>query len=844
MSKLSPLSKFKKRDKDLNEINEQLNNLDINQNQETENKIIHLNSNNSDEDNSCVITNDLLKLNQQFIKNNASDLDSQSKNSLNESRNFVRKSKFRNNSQDIEKLNSSLSIHDSEFGIKSKYNSQNLIVDKSTKSKFYNENFSNEFENEVKDLDNKNQKHDDSLLKNFYEDLEYAKNDKIQNEKSQNLYTFYNNSKFYIGNFNNLDQASNQEIPNNYSDKNFISNQIYNKFNEIQPNLIQNQISQSHIQNIGYQLPEGYDRFNLVSPPQINTFNQTMTPLINQSQLSYQYFSSVCYKTLIMQTKEQAGCRKIQKMLEDAPELGSKILYGKLKPGLNEIMLDQFGNYLIQKLLETLSLDQITETVNLVCQDIKFLSNNQYGTRVLQKLIDYLESKENRDKFISYFNSEILLSIILNNQGNHVISKLISKYPPDELVPFHNTFETNIEQITKDKFGCCVIQKMIEKCKSEFREVLIKKLMTNVGKYIHDAYANYVLQLSVSYNHKKYNNEILLYVYDNFMFYALEKFSSNVIVKTLSFTDEEVREKIVSLIENNELIIQKLLLDLYGNHILQKVLIFSSDKGKEKILAVVYDNLDNLEKVSHGNKLKIRLFLTYNSLSSKISNFNPNPLKTKKVKGIDIKNDFINNLEPYPKDFQNNFQKNYLYPNVNNQLSSNINNYQQNQIPYNNNSNYYYGGGYDQMYNQNFIYPNIQQGIINPQMTSYGSDLHYQNNQNSNFSNNPQNYMMGQVNQVNPYYNYQPSINNMNINYLGDKINRNSVPENFIYQNVLNNNIQQNYSNNSNNFIQGNNSNFQAPNYSNPTNSYTNNSSTYGPNSQNIYNNMDYFYNQ
>jgi len=314
---------------------------------------------------------------------------------------------------------------------------------------------------------------------------------------------------------------------------------------------------------------------------------------------------------IVSQCKEQYGCRRIQKILEESPSAGSNVYFPQIKRNLKEIITNQFGNYLLQKLIPTLQPQDISDFIYLISPDIKNLCNNQFGTRVIQKLIDELSNQDLKYQFIGSFPQNVILSIILNAQGNHVMSKLLTKLKGEELNHFHTTFLNNTEEITKDKFGCCVVQKMIESCSPNFRESLISNIMNNIDKYMHDPYANYVLQLSITYNYKHLNNKVLEYSKTNFVFFGLEKFSSNVIEKALSYTDESVRNEIIDLISDDEEIITKLLLDLYGNHILQKALLFSSDKNKEKILRVIKTQFNNLDAMPHGRKLKQKLQSTY-----------------------------------------------------------------------------------------------------------------------------------------------------------------------------------------------------------------------------------------
>ena len=56
-------------------------------------------------------------------------------------------------------------------------------------------------------------------------------------------------------------------------------------------------------------------------------------------------------------------------------------------------LLDPFGNYLCQKLLEYSTDDQRNVICESVAQDLVTISLNMHGTRAVQKMIDFLSTR-------------------------------------------------------------------------------------------------------------------------------------------------------------------------------------------------------------------------------------------------------------------------------------------------------------------------------------------------------------------------------------------------------------------------------------------------------------------
>jgi hypothetical protein len=57
-------------------------------------------------------------------------------------------------------------------------------------------------------------------------------------------------------------------------------------------------------------------------------------------------------------------------------------------------MIDPFGNYLCQKMLEKCNDEQRTMIVEIVAPELVQIALNMHGTRAVQKLIEYLSTPE------------------------------------------------------------------------------------------------------------------------------------------------------------------------------------------------------------------------------------------------------------------------------------------------------------------------------------------------------------------------------------------------------------------------------------------------------------------
>ena len=180
--------------------------------------------------------------------------------------------------------------------------------------------------------------------------------------------------------------------------------------------------------------------------------------------------------------KDQHGCRYLQKKLEESvPEHRDMIfretfghfadlMTGMCMPVFSSanahifFVLDPFGNYLCQKLLEYSTDEQRNVICESVASDLVTISLNMHGTRAVQKMIDFLSTQRQAStpfpnpQHCAYWPGTALritikqadlrydaqihaiivalslhvVTLIKDLNGNHVIQKCLNKLAPDD----------------------------------------------------------------------------------------------------------------------------------------------------------------------------------------------------------------------------------------------------------------------------------------------------------------------------------------------------------------------------------------------------------------------------
>ncbi|KAK6463669.1 armadillo-type protein [Scheffersomyces coipomensis] len=287
-------------------------------------------------------------------------------------------------------------------------------------------------------------------------------------------------------------------------------------------------------------------------------------------------------------SKDQYGCRFLQKKIDEnlipnfqTRQANFEIIFEQINPYLYELIIDPFGNYLIQKLIGYCSQTNLNLCLEILQFNLFQISINQHGTRALQKIIDNLTLPYQLSLLIKGLKP-FIIKLIKDLNGNHVIQKILNKYNPQDCQFIYDSIIDDLYIVATHKHGCCVLQKCLNHVDitqlNQFSNAILN--FNNFTSLINDQFGNYVLQYLISLN----IIDINLQIYGNFLKFGIEnlcnlKFSSNVIEKFLkNCYNREIYSQEFSKLKLNlchQILIQdlnKLINDPYGNYVIQTLI--------------------------------------------------------------------------------------------------------------------------------------------------------------------------------------------------------------------------------------------------------------------------------
>ena len=329
------------------------------------------------------------------------------------------------------------------------------------------------------------------------------------------------------------------------------------------------------------------------------------------------------YSHALEMSKDQIGCRLLQKKLEEKNPFTLQAIFEQIYMHIPDVMVDAFGNYFIQKLMEESDESIVEAIVNLIKPQISKIALDSHGTRAIQKLIEVVI---NFPKHIPQIieglkGSEILL--IKDMNGNHVIQRCLNSlgYPHNDFI--YEIVCENVYELATHRHGCCVLQRCIDAAIQIQRNKLVDKIIGCAVDLVQDAFGNYVVQYVIDLNTPDANGRLAMIFISSMQILATQKFSSNVIEKCLQQNSRPIQQMMIQEISQPGNII-RMINDQYANYVVQRALTLAEPPLLSKMINEIKLKSYELKKTQFGKRIYAKLSKKYpdlgeNSISKKHS---------------------------------------------------------------------------------------------------------------------------------------------------------------------------------------------------------------------------------
>ncbi|CAK7331472.1 unnamed protein product [Dovyalis caffra] len=193
------------------------------------------------------------------------------------------------------------------------------------------------------------------------------------------------------------------------------------------------------------------------------------------------------------------GCRVIQKAIE-VVDLDQKIkMVEELDGHVMRCVRDQNGNHVIQKCIECVPEDNIQFIVSTFFDQVVTLSTHPYGCRVIQRILEHCKDAQTQSKVMD----EILGSVSMLAQdqyGNYVVQHVLEHGKSHERSAIIKELAGRIVQMSQQKFASNVVEKCLTFSGPSERQLLVNEMLGTTDEneplqaMMKDQFANYVVQ--------------------------------------------------------------------------------------------------------------------------------------------------------------------------------------------------------------------------------------------------------------------------------------------------------------------------------------------------------------
>ncbi|KAF8821241.1 Pumilio-family Rna binding repeat-containing protein [Cardiosporidium cionae] len=320
-----------------------------------------------------------------------------------------------------------------------------------------------------------------------------------------------------------------------------------------------------------------------------------------------------CYRGSISAiAKDQAGGRMLQRKLDEGDCKRVMAIYEEVMEDIVELMIDPFGNYLCQKLMEVCSEDQMGAIIDKLSSKLVPIALNTHGTRAVQKMIETLKNSKQKNCVVAALRDSVVV-LVKDLNGNHVIQKCLERLCARDCDFIYYAMVANCFEVASHRHGCCVLQRCIDSANHSQRLMLINQICQNAKMLVQDPFGNYVVQYILK------DPSVVATVTSKLLgaipTLSKQKFSSNVVEKCMQVGSATDRKLIViELLQGGGNMLKDLLLDKYANYVVQRALNVAQEPEVNLLLDGIRPCLEELQHFPAGKIVVAKLVKKYPQL--------------------------------------------------------------------------------------------------------------------------------------------------------------------------------------------------------------------------------------
>ncbi|CAN4092624.1 unnamed protein product [Withania somnifera] len=311
---------------------------------------------------------------------------------------------------------------------------------------------------------------------------------------------------------------------------------------------------------------------------------------------------------IVALAKDQQGSKLLQAKLEKGSEQEIETVFSELIDYVGDLLKNQPGSYVIQKLFAVCNEEQRTIIIQAITRNThQFIGIcfSQHGAKAIQKLWDNVSTPQQTSLILSAI-TPVAVALANDQSGQHVIQYCVKTFSIEYTRHLLNEIANNCFAIATQKSGCCVIQSCVESARGKLRDRLITEILANAVQLSEDQYGNYVVQHLVVLKLPGVTDALLDRLQGNFVTLSCNKYASNVVEKVIVQSGEKHSTRIITELLTSSSA-SMLLVDPYGNFVIQTALQVSQGYVFDALCKLIWLNSASMQSNLYGKKILDRV---------------------------------------------------------------------------------------------------------------------------------------------------------------------------------------------------------------------------------------------
>ncbi|RAL07321.1 Pumilio-family RNA binding repeat-containing protein [Aspergillus homomorphus CBS 101889] len=352
---------------------------------------------------------------------------------------------------------------------------------------------------------------------------------------------------------------------------------------------------------------------------------QTSSIGTNSSQTYISPLEPINYRRLLDKNVSCDWKYIVDKIVCNNDQQASIFLQQKLKVGTTEqkyeiieaivhqaypLMINRFGNFLVQRCFEHGTPDQIIAIANAIKGNTLSLSMDPFGCHVIQKAFDCVPEEHK-----AVMVHELLRRIpetVIHRYACHVWQKLFelrwSAEPPQIMSKVNEALCGMWHEVALGETGSLVVQNIFENCVEDEKRPAIEEVLSKIDILAHGQFGNWCIQHvcehGVPHDKSRAIEHILAWSVD----YSMDQFASKIVEKCLKIGGSEFLDRYLARVctgrsDRPRMPLIDIAGDQYGNYLVQWILINAAPHQRELVASHIRKHMVSLRGSKFGSRV-------------------------------------------------------------------------------------------------------------------------------------------------------------------------------------------------------------------------------------------------